>query len=371
MSSELPFDPLQLNRPWDWALKIPQERLPILVTGVAGVVGFNAFHFLQQKYPGQVYGIRPLSNSRLIGEGILGLDPEDRHQLRQLFREIPFRSILSCGGSCALKSCELDPAMAQRVNVQSIQSILETIESHSQSVRLIHTSIDLVYSGNSVGGYQEHLPADPVTVYGKTMVEAERAIQTRQPNAMIVRISLPMGLSFNGHAGAIDWIQNRFANGRPATLYFDEIRTPTYTHCMNHFLEHVLTTNHRGIYHGGGPTRISLYQIAQIINRVGGYDPDLLHGCHRIQAGPIPPRAGNVTMRCDRLQAEFGADVFQPWPLDRHWLPTSRHWHFERDRDEPGSPARIAEVLYNHPGHFDGAANQAIRPAPSMPANAF
>ena len=36
-----------------------------------------------------------------------------------------------------------------------------------------------------------------------------------------------------GHAGAIDWIQSRFKKGRPATLYFDEVRTPTYTDCLN------------------------------------------------------------------------------------------------------------------------------------------
>ena len=45
---------------------------------------------------------------------------------------------------------------------------------------------------------------------------------------------------------------------------------------------------------------LSLYQIAQVINRVGGYDPNLLMGCPRIEAGPIPPRAGDVTMNSTR-----------------------------------------------------------------------
>ena len=46
-----------------------------------------------------------------------------------------------------------------------------------------------------------------------------------------------MGVSFNGHAGAIDWIQSRFKHRRPATLYFDEVRTPTYTDCLNPLFE--------------------------------------------------------------------------------------------------------------------------------------
>ena len=140
-------------------------------------------------------------------------------------------------------------------------------------------------------------PPDPVTVYGKTMVEAEQLILERRPDACIGRISLPMGVSFNGHAGAIDWIQNRFKQGKPATLYYDEIRTPTYVECLNEVVEALLENDCRGLLHLGGPRRLSLNEIAQIVNRVGGYDPNLLRGCYRIEAGPIPPRAGNVAMQ--------------------------------------------------------------------------
>ena len=129
------------------------------------------------------------------------------------------------------------------------------------------------------------------------------------PHACILRISLPMGISFNGHAGAIDWIQSRFKKGRPATLYFDEIRTPAYTDCLNRLYERVLASDLPGVYHAGGPRALSLYQIAQIINRVGGYDPELLMGCPRIEAGPIPPRAGDVTMNSNALWDALGGDA--------------------------------------------------------------
>ena len=152
-------------------------------------------------------------------------------------------------------------------------------------------SIDLVFSGTNGGGHVERDPTDPVTVYGKTMAAAERLILAAEPRAAILRISLPMGVSFNGHAGAIDWIQSRFKKHKPATLYFDEVRTPTYTDCLNEVCAAVLAGSQAGLYHAGGPRRLSLYQIAQVINRIGGYDPNLLRGCPRIEAGPIPPRA--------------------------------------------------------------------------------
>jgi dTDP-4-dehydrorhamnose reductase len=158
-----------------------------------------------------------------------------------------------------------------------------------------------------------------------------------------------MGVSFNGHAGAIDWIQSRFKKGKPATLYYDEVRTPTYTDCLNPLLATVLARHDIcGLFHAGGPRRLSLFQIAQIVNRVGGYDPQLLHGCLRIEAGPLPPRAGDVTLDSTKLARALGYDPFDPWPLDEAHVPTHRDWHHE---DHRGSPELLAEVLYRNPGH--------------------
>src|SRR5258706_14859558 len=124
------------------------------------------------------------------------------------------------------------------------------------------------------------------------MVEGEKLIGESAPEAAILRISLPMGRSFNKHAGAIDWIGSRFRAGRPATLYFDEVRSCTYCDDLNRAFERFLAGNHAGLYHCGGPRAVTLYQIAQIVNRVGGYDPKLLMGCPRREARPLAPRAG-------------------------------------------------------------------------------
>ena len=330
-----------------------KDLLPLLITGVAGVQGFNAFHYFRRRYGNQVIGLRPKNNWPLDGQGIVPCDLEDRQSLSEIISMYRIKSVLSCGGSCALKSCELDPQMAERVNIQSIDALLNAIPP---SVRLVHTSIDLVFSGTAGGNHIETDKTDPVTVYGKTMVIGEELILARYRNACILRISLPMGVSFNGHAGAIDWIQNRFASGLPATLYFDEVRTPTYVDCLHEVFERVIASSLTGLYHAGGPRSLSLYEIAQVINRIGGYDPDLLHGCYRLEAGPIPPRAGNVTMNSSKLALALGANLFDPWPNDPAQVPTSRDWHYQRD-GFPGDYHSLIENLYqnqNRRFHNDG-----------------
>lgn len=323
-----------------------RSHLPLLITGIAGVPGYNAFHYFREKYPGQVIGVRRRDNWPLDGDGIVACDVHSRDDLSRLFDKYSFASVLNAEGLCKLKSCELDPPLAWRINVLGAANLLETLASDT---RLVHLSIDLVFSGTAAGDHVEEDPTDPVTVYGKTMLQAERLILHERPGACVLRISLPMGISFNGHAGAIDWIQSRFKKSKPATLYFDEIRTPAYTDCLNRTVEAVLASDLAGLYHAGGPRRLSLYEIAQVVNRVGGYDPSLLHGCYRGEAGPIPPRAGDVSMDSSKLARALGYLPFDPWPYNNAHVPSDRDWHYQRSGPERGSSELLAEVLYRNP----------------------
>lgn len=329
--------------------KFSSDQLPLLITGIAGVAGYNAFQYFRRLYGKQVLGVRPVNNWPLSGDGITGCDVENHEEFLRLVRNNQVRSILNCGGSCRLKACEFDPKMAERVNVKGVESLLSAIEG--TDIHLVHLSIDLVFSGVGQGGYLETDAVDPVTVYGKMMVRAEQLVKTRRPSSCILRISLPMGVSFNGHAGAIDWIQARFAAQKPATLYFDEIRTPTYVECLNEVIEEVFARRIGGLYHAGGITKWSLFQIAQIVNRVGGYDPNLLVGCPRIEAGPMPPRAGNVTMDSSKLGSVLGGVPFVQWPLDEQFWPDSDCWHFEVGGAWQGSPELLQQRLYLRENH--------------------
>jgi len=325
---------------------VRQVPLPLLITGIAGVAGYNAFDYFRSRYPGQVVGIRQRDNLRLSGEGVVACNAEDHDGLKRLFDQHGFRSVLDCAGNCALRACELDSELAWRINVEGVRNLLAVVGA--ADVRLVHLSVDLVFSGTCGGGHREDDPTDPVTVYGQTMVAAEQLLLAESPQACILRISLPMGVSSNGHAGAIDWIQSRFKKSKPATLYFDEIRTPTYTDCLNELYEAVLAGSLSGLFHAGAPRRMSLYEIAQVINRVGGYNPEHLMGCPRFAAGPVPPRAGDVSMDSGKLAAALGYTPFDPWPYCDEFLPTHRDWHFERGGVR-GSRELLAEVLYRNP----------------------
>lgn len=329
---------------------------PILVLGLPGVPGFNAFFYLRALYPDLTLGAAPPNAPQLTGPGMpfgLGLfaaDPESPREMAALFETHNIRTVIDASGWCALKSCEFDPALARRLNVDIGRNAMELARRHA--ARLIRLSTDLVFDGDPYlrdgvmrsGDYTEDWPVSPITVYGKLMAEAEAIITEGYPEAAILRVALPMGPSMNGHAGAIDWIESRFRKGKPATLYYDEVRSTLYVQDMNRVLLDFCGNGASGIWHVGGPRPLSLNQMGQVINRVGNYPPELLMGCMRAAAGPMPPRAGDVSMNTEKIKALLPPGTIRPWPALTEHVPTDREWHARREADFP--PGSIVRHLY-------------------------
>src|SRR5262249_39199683 len=78
-----------------------------------------------------------------------------------------------------------------------------------------------------------------------------------------------------------------------------------------------------------------------------GYAARLLKGCMRVEAGPMPPRAGDVSMCSDKLIRFLGAQPFRAWPHVDELFPTHREWHHG---DPRGGVERLGRGLYHCPG---------------------
>ena len=194
-------------------------RLPLLITGVTGVAGYNAFFYFQERYPGQVVGTRPHQTATLRGPGIVALDAEDATGMRALFEQHRFRTVLNCVGNCALKSCELNPAMARLLNVHSAAAVADCARAFA--CRLVHLSSD----PGLLGGGGRQLRRDRPGRSGNGLRQDDGGGGAVDHGGVsgggaAAKISLPMGPSFNHHAGAIDWIQSRFRGGQAGDALF-------------------------------------------------------------------------------------------------------------------------------------------------------
>ena len=285
----------------------------VLMTGVTSLHGWPLYKVLTQRLgTANVLGIcPPKTKMALFPQG--NARPccvNDRAGLSAAFEQFRPTHVIHAAGMCDLDVCELWPSLAHQRNVEGSRNIARL----SRDCHLMQISTDLVFSGNHPppDGYDEDSEPDPPSMIGKTFIEAE-VIVAQLPQAMIVRKGLPMGDSFSGRKGPIDYLAHRFRRGKPLTLFYDELRSALYLDDLVVGLRLLWETEAAGRYHFGGPTRVSLYDIGRYLIETRGYDPACLIRASRFEDRDQLPRIGNVALNSQRAYTLTG---FTPraWP---------------------------------------------------------
>ncbi len=274
----------------------------ILVTGITSIHGWPVYLALREAVPdSRMFGIAPpKTKKKLAADNISLLCMTDYDRLVQIRDEFRPTHIIHCAGVCDLDVCEARPGWAHGINVRGARNLIDIF---GPEMYILYMSTDLVFSGNKPPqeGYSEEHAPDPVSVVGKTFVEAEEQIRKFRRHC-IVRLGLPLGDSFHGDKGAVDWIESRFKRNLPVTLFHDELRSCVSCEEIGEITLALLASESTGLYHFGGDKAWSLYEIGEYVLRKG-YAPELLTGILRHQEKNGPPRVGNVSLDSTRLNA--------------------------------------------------------------------
>ncbi len=161
--------------------------------------------------------------------------------------------------------------------------------------RFVFISTDLVFDGRT-GGYTELQPAMPVLPYGQLKLEAESAVRNACEDAVILRPSLLVGESGIMQRPAYECGQ--LVRGQPADLFTDEFRSPAHVDDVARAAWDLGVLEVSGIFHCGGPERLSRFQLGQVLCRLFRYDPALLR-----QAKRPADRPADTSLNSSRLAA--------------------------------------------------------------------
>jgi dTDP-4-dehydrorhamnose reductase len=170
--------------------------------------------------------VTPFCNgfTRTLPPGIdRGIHLDDELAVSRLFAREQPRLIIHCAGVCDVEKCEQSPEFAYSVNVDGARILADHAPS---SARIVYCSSDHVFSGDT-GPYREDTPRDPISVYGRTRVAAEKLLLAR-PNTLVVRTGLWIGASANGRIGHLDWLRHRHRAQLPMTVVADEVRSAVW-----------------------------------------------------------------------------------------------------------------------------------------------
>jgi UDP-glucuronate 4-epimerase len=154
---------------------------PILVTGVAGFIGFHVAKRLLDRGDSVIgldnvndyYDVR-LKEARLAqltprsGFTFIKLDLANRSGMRELFADEPFRRVVHLAAQAGVRYSLVNPHAYTDANIEGFMNILEGCR-HREVEHLVYASSSSVYGGNTRMPFSVHDNVDhPVSLYAAT-----------------------------------------------------------------------------------------------------------------------------------------------------------------------------------------------------------
>lgn len=126
--------------------------------------------------------------------------------------------------------CEKQPDLAHKINVESTQKIVDVCKEKGAS--LIFCSTEQIFNGlTNDHPIKEDTKPLSVTVYGQNKIDCEEYIHQHLPQAIILRYSWMMGLSFDGIKASpniVKNVMNAILHQEPTLFTCNERRGLTY-----------------------------------------------------------------------------------------------------------------------------------------------
>jgi dTDP-4-dehydrorhamnose reductase len=191
---------------------------PILLFGATSILGYS----LARQFPERVepYGT---PGDRAGGtRSWPAIHLEDPSWALALFEQQRPDILIYGHAVCDVPKCEDSPEWAQRINVGHVRRVLAALPTHT---RMVYVSSDHVFGGDGI--YDEEAEPCPISVYGRTRVDAEGLVLQR-PGSLVIRVGLPIGPSPNGRTGHWDWLRYRSDRNFPITIVSDEYRSAVW-----------------------------------------------------------------------------------------------------------------------------------------------
>ncbi|MEO8887655.1 MAG: dTDP-4-dehydrorhamnose reductase [Mucilaginibacter sp.] len=186
----------------------------------------------------------------------------DMDGLSAVFEKYKPTYAINCAAYTAVDKAEEDTDLAAKVNVTGAQNLAVQCKSHKAV--LIHISTDFVFKGDSATPRVETDETSPISVYGQTKLDGEKAVEAILPEHFIIRTG---------------WLYSEYANNFVKTMLklgtdrdelriiADQVGTPTYAIDLAGFILHIISINSKnyGTYHYSNEGVTSWFDFARAI----------------------------------------------------------------------------------------------------------
>lgn len=151
------------------------------------------------------------------------LDITDGNRVLEVLCSLKPEIILLTAAYTDVDGCEENPSLAYRVNVEGTRNVASAARQLGST--LIYFSTDCVFNGRRSVPYREDDETDPISVYGRTKLEGEKAVQTALAKYVIIRTVWLFGETQKGFVPAV---LKAIEQKTPFRVVTDKIGSLTY-----------------------------------------------------------------------------------------------------------------------------------------------
>jgi dTDP-4-dehydrorhamnose reductase len=168
--------------------------------------------------------------------------------------------VINCAAFTDVDGAEADPEGALRVNRDGARHVA------AAAARVLYVSTDYVFDGSKREPYLESDPTGPLSVYGRSKLEGERATAAANPRHFIARSSWLFG------AGGRNFVETMLGLGPEVRVVDDQVGCPTYTGHLAEALVRLGRTEDYGVHHLAASGSCSWFEFAREIFARAGVD---------------------------------------------------------------------------------------------------
>lgn len=222
--------------------------MKVLIIGSNGQLGWE----LQRTMP---------KGASVVALDYPNIDITSQSSLAHVMNEHMPNWIINCAAYTDVDGAEREASMARSVNCGGAKNIAQ------QAVRIkaemVHISTDFIFNGNHNRPYKTDDAADPQSVYGKTKLDGEKAVQDiLKRDALIIRTAW----LYSAHGNNFVKTMIRLMEERDKlTIIDDQIGSPTWAKGLASAIWAAIDNELKGIFHWTDAGVASWYDFAVAI----------------------------------------------------------------------------------------------------------
>lgn len=273
----------------------------LLVTGASGLLGLN-LSLAASTAGHQVTGL--VHSCSLVGVpfSTRQVDLLDVQSALESIESAKPDAIIHCAAVANLNAAEKSPDLTQRLNAE-IPGILAKAASR-WGLPFVHISTDAVFDGRS-DGYVETDSTHPLSVYARTKLAGEQAVQDAYQDALIARVVF-YGWSLSGTRSLSEFFYNNLQSGQKIKGFTDTNFCPLYVEDLAAALLEMLAKGLTGVYHVVSREHLSKYEFGVRIAQRFGLDPDLIEPISMLDVDRGVTRSLSLVLNPEKVQDALG-----------------------------------------------------------------